>query len=82
MTWLYQLEAPQISSGMLLSTFVPCCRRGAAWGIAGIVKGLGIASLKGYGILDAVMAGLNDEVSGPCLLQTVALLSCHQHPST
>jgi hypothetical protein len=31
-------------------------RRGAAYGISGIVKGLGIASLKGYGVLEALKA--------------------------
>jgi hypothetical protein len=31
-------------------------RRGAAYGISGIIKGLGIASLKGYGVLEALKA--------------------------
>lgn len=36
-------------------------RRGAGFGIAGVVKGLGIASLRGYGILDALKACIEDK---------------------
>ena len=36
-------------------------RRGAGFGIAGVVKGLGIASLRGYGILDALKASIEDK---------------------
>jgi hypothetical protein len=36
-------------------------RRGAAFGLAGVVKGLGIASLKGYGIMDALKAGVENK---------------------
>jgi hypothetical protein len=32
-------------------------RRGAAFGLAGVVKGLGISALKGYGIIDALKVG-------------------------
>ena len=39
------------------------CRRGAAWGLAGLVKGLGIGSLKKLGILDRVKAATEDQVS-------------------
>ncbi len=36
-------------------------RRGAAFGLAGVVKGLGIPSLKRYGIMDALNAGVEDK---------------------
>ncbi|KAH9290142.1 hypothetical protein KI387_034259, partial [Taxus chinensis] len=35
-------------------------RRGAAFGLAGVVKGFGISSLKKYGIVDSLKAGLED----------------------
>ena len=38
-------------------------RRGAAFGLAGVVKGLGIAALRGYGVLDALRAGVEDKSS-------------------
>jgi HEAT repeat protein len=38
-------------------------RRGAAFGLAGVVKGLGIPSLKRYGIMDALKAGVEDKNS-------------------
>lgn len=37
------------------------CRRGAAFGLAGVVKGLGIGSLKGYGVMDALKAGVENK---------------------
>jgi hypothetical protein len=36
-------------------------RRGAAYGVAGIVKGLGIASLKGFGVLEALKSMVEDK---------------------
>lgn len=36
-------------------------RRGAAYGLAGAVKGLGIGSLKGYGVLDALKGMVEDK---------------------
>lgn len=38
-------------------------RRGAAFGLAGVAKGLGITSLKNYKIVDALKAGLEDRNS-------------------
>lgn len=38
-------------------------RRGAAFGLAGVVKGLGLSSLKKYGVMDALKAGLEDRNS-------------------
>jgi hypothetical protein len=37
------------------------CRRGAALGLAGAVKGLGISSLKAYGIMDRLKAGVEEK---------------------
>lgn len=37
-------------------------RRGAAYGLAGIVKGLGISSLNGYGVLAYLTTALDDKV--------------------
>ena len=36
-------------------------RRGAAFGLAGAVKGLGLSSLKAYGIMDALKAGVEEK---------------------
>ncbi|GBG78816.1 hypothetical protein CBR_g28040 [Chara braunii] len=38
-------------------------RRGAAFGLAGAVKGLGISSLKAYGIMDKLKTGVEDKAS-------------------
>eukprot|EP00250_Pteridium_aquilinum_P013931 c21667_g1_i1 orf=228-8111(+) len=38
-------------------------RRGAAFGLAGVVKGLGLSSLKKYGVMDALKAGVEDRIS-------------------
>eukprot|EP00897_Mesotaenium_endlicherianum_P004938 jgi/Mesen1/4472/ME000228S03455 len=38
-------------------------RRGAAFGLAGVVKGLGLSAFKKYGIMDALKRGLEDKVS-------------------
>lgn len=38
-------------------------RRGAAFGLAGVVKGLGLPSLKKYGVMDALKAGVEDRNS-------------------
>ncbi|KAL3681502.1 hypothetical protein R1sor_024458 [Riccia sorocarpa] len=38
-------------------------RRGAAFGLAGVVKGLGLSSLKKYGIMEALKAGVEDKNS-------------------
>ncbi|PIA40115.1 hypothetical protein AQUCO_02500083v1 [Aquilegia coerulea] len=38
-------------------------RRGAAFGLAGVVKGFGISSLKKYGIISVLRAGLEDRNS-------------------
>ena len=42
-------------------------RRGSAWGLAGLVKGLGIGSLKNFGILDRIKDATEDQVSLPCI---------------
>ena len=44
-----------------------CCRKGAAYGIAGVVKGLGISAINGYGILGAFKNALEDKVSFQCI---------------
>lgn len=40
-------------------------RRGAAFGLAGAVKGLGIGALKAHGIVDALKATLDDSKASP-----------------
>lgn len=39
-------------------------RRGAAFGLAGVVKGLGISSLKKCGIVAVLQEGLLDRLAG------------------
>ena len=36
--------------------------KGAAFGLAGVVKGLGLSALKGYAIMDALRAGVESKV--------------------
>lgn len=36
-------------------------RRGAAFGLAGAVRGLGISSLRALGVMDALKAGVEDK---------------------
>ncbi|CAI5465590.1 unnamed protein product [Closterium sp. Yama58-4] len=38
-------------------------RRGAAFGLAGVVKGLGLRSIKDYGVLQALIKGVEDKSS-------------------
>lgn len=37
------------------------CRRGAAFGLAGVVKGLGLMAMKNCGIMDALKAAVEDK---------------------
>jgi len=48
-------------------------RRGAAFGLAGAVKGLGISALKAFGIMDALKASVEDK--GSALAREGALLA-------
>lgn len=48
-----------------LSSPPPSRRRGAAFGLAGLVKGLGIMAMKSCGIMDAL------KVWGSCVIQQV-----------
>ena len=42
-------------------------RRGSAWGLAGLVKGMGIGSLKNFGILERIKEATEDQVCPqPC----------------
>lgn len=45
-----------------LSRFDRLCRKGAAYGLAGMVSGLKISAINGFGILDALKASLEDKV--------------------
>ena len=36
-------------------------RRGAALGLAGMVRGLGISAINGYGILEALKTAMDDQ---------------------
>eukprot|EP00967_Tisochrysis_lutea_P047117 scaffold57328_cov22-Tisochrysis_lutea.AAC.3 len=38
-----------------------CCRRGAAFGLAGVVKGLGLMAMKNCGIMDHLKAAVEDK---------------------
>lgn len=38
-------------------------RRGAAFGLAGMIKGLGISAINRYGTMDALKKALNDQTS-------------------
>jgi hypothetical protein len=38
-------------------------RRGAAFGLAGAVKGLGLSALKGQGIMEALKSGVEDKAN-------------------
>ena len=49
---------------MLLTTTSYAERRGAAFGLAGVVKGLGIPSLKQQGVMTALQAAVEDKTRG------------------
>ena len=49
---------------MLLTTTSYAERRGAAFGLAGVVKGLGIPSLKQHGVMAALQAAVEDKTRG------------------
>ena len=49
---------------MLLTTTSYAERRGAAFGLAGVVKGLGIPSLKQQGVMAALQAAVEDKTRG------------------
>ena len=40
-------------------------RRGAAFGLAGVVKGLGLMAMKNCGIMDALKAAVEDKKDAP-----------------
>lgn len=52
------------------------CRRGAALGLAGIVKGLGISAINGYGILDALKAAMDDQGNAGAREGALLALEC------
>jgi hypothetical protein len=51
-------------------------RRGGAYGIAGVVKGLGILSLRAHGIMDALKAGIENK-SNPKVCLCVCMSSTY-----
>jgi hypothetical protein len=62
--FLLQANAPALVARLLerlLKSDKYAERRGAAFGVAGLVKGLGISSLKQYGIMDTLKAGVEDK---------------------
>ena len=40
-----------------------CSRRGAAFGLAGIIKGLGVSAINKYGTMDTLKKALDDQAS-------------------
>ncbi|KAI4338617.1 hypothetical protein MLD38_023653 [Melastoma candidum] len=51
-------------------------RRGAAFGLAGVVKGFGISSLKKYGIITVLREGLADRNSAKCREGSLMAFEC------
>ncbi|KAK9840722.1 hypothetical protein WJX81_000165 [Elliptochloris bilobata] len=51
-------------------------RRGAALGIAGMVKGLGISAINGYGILDALKTAMDDQSNAGAREGALLALEC------
>ncbi|XAR48876.1 hypothetical protein NMG60_11031843 [Bertholletia excelsa] len=51
-------------------------RRGAAFGLAGVVKGFGISCLKKYGIVAALQSGLLDRNSAKCREGALLAFEC------
>lgn len=64
---LYNQEEGQALVSRLLDRMMKCEkygeRRGAAFGLAGVVKGFGITSLKKYGIAATLQQNLEDRLS-------------------
>lgn len=64
---LYNQEEGQALVSRLLDRMMKCDkygeRRGAAFGLAGVVKGFGISSLKKYGIAATLQQNLEDRCS-------------------
>jgi hypothetical protein len=63
----YNQEEGQTLVSRLLDRMMKCEkygeRRGAAFGLAGVVKGFGISSLKKYGIAATLQKNLEDRLS-------------------
>ena len=53
----------RLQDGILSGAVIVVCRKGAAFGLAGIVKGLGVSAINGHGILDALKKALDDQGS-------------------
>ena len=49
-------------------------RRGSAWGLAGLVKGMGIGSLKKFGILERIKEATEDQVCPQTFVQPLFAL--------
>jgi hypothetical protein len=66
-TSLYYQEEGQTLVSRLLDRMMKCEkygeRRGAAFGLAGVVKGFGITSLKKYGIAATLRQSLEDRLT-------------------
>jgi hypothetical protein len=72
----HERAACGVRHGFLACLTRPQCRRGAALGLAGIVKGLGISAINGYGILDALKAAMDDQGNAGAREAALLALEC------
>lgn len=61
-------------SSKYASLSLAACRKGAAYGVAGVTKGLGISAVNGFGILETIKDALEDKVCSikPSSLESVS----------